>query len=57
MLLYRNVLYFPGSVIIYAYYNPDMTGDNVEILSISNSTFNSSTAKNYIYEIVANNQV
>ena len=34
-VLYRNVLYFPGSTIIYCYYNPVYTGESVYLLSYS----------------------
>lgn len=56
VVLYRNILYFPGSIIIYSYYNPPVTGPNVMIISMSNTSFNDSTAQQSLYEIITKNQ-
>ena len=47
--LSRNVLYFPGSIIMYCYYDPILTNNTVIVLSISQSTFNTSILQENAY--------
>lgn len=53
-VLYRNVLYFPGALIMYCYYDPIVTNDTVIVLSISDPNLDSSTIQQNAYQIIAN---
>ena len=53
-VLYKNVLYYPGSTIIYCYYNPDITGESVILLSVSENYTDKNTIAQNAYDIIVN---
>lgn len=53
--MYSNVLYFPGSTVIYCYYNPNVTGEAVILLAVSENYTDQTTTAQNAYDIIVNN--